>query len=136
MASLGIAIAQVKAHNISNIKETIYQYKVRMEKMKQILRKEERVGRESKRKYDSTLSYFEKIQQDYTSGKWEISDQINDQNPHINNHFWFDNRWWVIYGLLLRDQNWSFLFWSFIACELVIYLVIYLVINLVIYLNQ
>jgi len=29
---------------------------------------------------------------------------------------------------LLHDQNWSFLFWSFIACRLVI--------NLVIYLNQ
>ena len=66
-----------------------------------------------------------------TSGKWEISDQKNDQNPHINDHFWFGDRWWLICGLLLRDQNWSFLFWSFIACQLVINLVIYLVINLV-----
>ena len=51
-----------------------------------------------------------------TSEKWEISDQKNDQNPHINDHFWFGDRWWLIYGLLLRNQNWSFLFWSFIAC--------------------
>ena len=27
-----------------------------------------------------------------TSGKWEISDQKNDQNPHINDHFWFGDR--------------------------------------------
>ena len=65
----------------------------------------------------------------FTSEKWDISDQINDQNPHINDHFWFGDRWWLIYGLLLHDQNWSFLFWSFIACKLVIYLVI----NFVIY---
>ena len=71
-----------------------------------------------------------------TSGKWEISDQKNDQNLHINDHFWFGDRRWLIYGLLLHDQNWSFLFWSFIACRLVINLVMYLVINLVIYLNQ
>ena len=63
-----------------------------------------------------------------TSGKWEITDQKNDQRPHINDHFWFGNHCWLIYSLLLRDQNWSFLFWSFIACQLVI--------NLVIYLNQ
>ena len=69
----------------------------------------------------------------FTSRKWEISDQKNDQNPHINDHFWFGDRWWLIYGLLLRDQNWSFLFWSFIACQLVINLVIYLVINLIIF---
>ena len=63
-----------------------------------------------------------------TSGKWEISDKKNDQNPHINDYFWFGDRWWLICGLLLHDQNWPFLFWSFIACRLVI--------NLVIYLNQ
>ena len=33
--------------------------------MKEILRKEERVGKESKRKYDAILSDFEKLQQDY-----------------------------------------------------------------------
>ena len=34
-----------------------------MAEMKEVLRKEERVGRESKRKYESTLSYFERLQQ-------------------------------------------------------------------------
>ena len=33
--------------------------------MKETFRKEERLGRESKRKYDATLSYLEKLQQDY-----------------------------------------------------------------------
>ena len=46
MASWGVAIAQVNAHNISKLKKTIYQYKGRMEEMKEILRKEERVDRE------------------------------------------------------------------------------------------
>ena len=59
----------------------------------------------------------------FTSGKWEISDQKNDQNLHINDHFWFGNRWWLIYSLLLRDQKLVILFWSFIACQLVINLV-------------
>ena len=36
-----------------------------MAEMKEVLGKEERVGRESKRKYDATLSDFEKLQQDY-----------------------------------------------------------------------
>ena len=65
MASWGVATSQVNAHNISKLKETIDQYKGRMAKMKEILRKEERVGQESKRKYDATLSNFEKLQQDY-----------------------------------------------------------------------
>ena len=33
--------------------------------MKEVLRKEEKVGRESKRKYEATLSNYEKLQQDY-----------------------------------------------------------------------
>ena len=36
-----------------------------MAEMKEILRKEERVGREYKRKYEYTLSDYEKIQQGY-----------------------------------------------------------------------
>ena len=36
-----------------------------MEEMKETLRKEERVGHKSNKKYDSTLSYFEKLQQVY-----------------------------------------------------------------------
>ena len=35
-----------------------------MEEMKEVLRKEERVGRESKRKYEATLSYCERLQQE------------------------------------------------------------------------
>ena len=34
-----------------------------MAEMKEVLRKEENVGRESKRKYEATLSYFERLQQ-------------------------------------------------------------------------
>ena len=36
-----------------------------MIEMKEVLRKEERVGWESKRKYEATLSNYEKLQQDY-----------------------------------------------------------------------
>ena len=36
-----------------------------MEEMKEVLRKEERVGWGSKRKYEATLSDYEKLQQDY-----------------------------------------------------------------------
>ena len=36
-----------------------------MEEMKEFLRKEEKVGQESKRKYEATLSNSENIQQDY-----------------------------------------------------------------------
>ena len=34
-----------------------------MAEMKEVLRKEEKVGRESKRKYEATLSEFERLQQ-------------------------------------------------------------------------
>ena len=34
-----------------------------MAEMKEVLRKEEKVGRESKRKYEATLSEFERIQE-------------------------------------------------------------------------
>jgi len=50
------------------------------------------------------------VLQPHTSGKWEITDQKNDQNPHINDHFWFGDRWWLIYGLLLHDQIGHFYF--------------------------
>ena len=65
MASWGVATAQVNTYNISKIKETVDQYKDRMAQMKDTLRKEERVGRESKRKYDATLSDLEKLHKDY-----------------------------------------------------------------------
>ena len=65
MASMGVATATAKAHNISRLTKTLDQYKGKMEEMKEVLRKEERVGRESKRKYEATLSDYEKLQQDY-----------------------------------------------------------------------
>ena len=64
MASMGIATATANAHNISKLTEIIDQYKGKMEEMKEVLRKEERVGRESKRKYEATLLDYEKLQQD------------------------------------------------------------------------
>ena len=36
-----------------------------MAEMKEVLRKEERVGHDSKRKYEATLFDYEKLQQDY-----------------------------------------------------------------------
>ena len=55
MASFWITTTQVNAYNISNLKGEVDQYKYKMAQMKETLRKEERVGREAKRKYDSTL---------------------------------------------------------------------------------
>ena len=59
LATMGIA----NAHNVDRLMENIDQYKGKMAKMKEVLRKEEKVGRESKRKYEATLSYFERLQQ-------------------------------------------------------------------------
>ena len=63
LASMGIANAYANAHNIDKVTETIEQYKGKMAKMKEVLRKEEKVGQESKRKYEATLSDFERLQQ-------------------------------------------------------------------------
>ena len=65
MASMGIATTHANVHNISKLIETLDQYKGKMAQMKEVLRKEERVGRESKRKFEATLSDYEKLQQDY-----------------------------------------------------------------------
>ena len=62
MDSMGVATTTANAHNISNLTETFDQYKGKMAEMKEVLRKEERVGRESKRKYEATLSDYEKLQ--------------------------------------------------------------------------
>ena len=43
--SMGIATAHENAHNISKLMETLDQYKGKMVEMKEVLRKEERVGR-------------------------------------------------------------------------------------------
>ena len=60
---MGIANAYANAHNVDRIMENIEQYKGKMAEMKEVLRKEEKVGRESKRKYEATLSKFESLQQ-------------------------------------------------------------------------
>ena len=63
MDSMGIANAYASAHNVEKLLENIEQYKGKMAEMKEVWRKEEKVGRESKRKYEATLSYFERLQQ-------------------------------------------------------------------------
>ena len=52
---MGIVTAYANAHNVDNLIETLEQYKGKMAKMKEVPRKEERVGRDSKRKYEATL---------------------------------------------------------------------------------
>ena len=54
-------------HNVDKLTESLDQYKGKMVEMKEVLRKEERVGKESKRKYEATLSNYEKIQKDHQS---------------------------------------------------------------------
>ena len=67
LASMGITTAYTNAHNVDKLTETLDQYKGKMVEMKEVLRKEERVGRESKRKYEATLWNYENIQQDHWS---------------------------------------------------------------------
>ena len=62
LASMGTANAYANPHNVDRILENIEQYKGNMVEMKEVLRKEEKVGIESKRKYEATLIYFERIQ--------------------------------------------------------------------------
>ena len=65
MASMGIASTYAKAHNIGKLTEALEQFKGKMTEMKVVLKKEERLCRESKRKYEDTLLDYEKLQQDY-----------------------------------------------------------------------
>ena len=58
---MGVATTIENAHNISSLIETLDQYKGKMAEMKEVLRKEERVGWEYKRKYEATLLYYEKL---------------------------------------------------------------------------
>ena len=55
LESLFIANAYANSHNIDNLTETLEQCKGKISDMKEVLRKEERVCRESKRKYEATL---------------------------------------------------------------------------------
>ena len=65
MDSIGIASAYENSHNIGKLIETLEQFKGKMAKMKVVLKKEEIVCRESKRKYEDTLSDYEKLEQYY-----------------------------------------------------------------------
>ena len=65
LASMGMTTVHAKSYNASNIKGTIDQYKDKMAHMKETLKKEEIVGREAKRKYDSTLSNLDNVQRHY-----------------------------------------------------------------------
>ena len=50
LASVGIENSHSNAHIVDRILEKIHQYKGKMAKMKEVLRKEKKVSRESKRK--------------------------------------------------------------------------------------
>ena len=63
LASMGIENSYANAHNVDRLMENIEQYKGKMVEMNEVLRKEEKVGRESKRKYEATLSDFERLKQ-------------------------------------------------------------------------
>ena len=51
LAAMGIANAYANAHNMEKFMENIEQYKGKMDEIYEVLRKEEKVGREFKRKY-------------------------------------------------------------------------------------
>ena len=61
MASLGIANAYANVHNIDKLTEPHKQLKGKMAKMKAVLRKQEKVCRESKKKYENTLLDYENL---------------------------------------------------------------------------
>ena len=84
MASMGIANTYANAHNVDKIIETIDHYKGKMEEMKEVLRKEERVGIGSKRKYETTLLDYEKIQQEYQILEEEW-DTLGLSNKNLSN---------------------------------------------------
>ena len=65
LASMGITTTYANAHYVDKLTKNIYHYKGKMAEMKEFLRKGERVCKESKRKYEDTLSDYETLQQDY-----------------------------------------------------------------------
>ena len=75
LASMGIE----NAHNVDRLMENIKQYKGKIAEMKEVSRKEEKVGRESKRKYEATLSYFERLQQRHQILEWDSLESSNEE---------------------------------------------------------
>ena len=83
LASMGIANAYANAHHVDRLMENIEQYKGKMAKMKEVLRKDEKVGRESKRKYEATLSNFERLQQGHQILE-EERDSLKSSNKELS----------------------------------------------------
>ena len=54
-----------------------------MAKMKEVLKKEEKVGRDSKRKYEATLSCFERMQQGHKILE-EERDSLKSSNEELS----------------------------------------------------
>ena len=79
---MGIETTYANAHNVDKLTEHLDQYKGKMAEMKKVLRKEGRVDRESKRKYEATLSDYEKLQQDHRSIR-EERDELKLSNMAI-----------------------------------------------------
>ena len=67
LASMGIVNAYANAHNVDRIMDNIEQYKGNMAEMKEVLRREEKVGRESKRKYEATYHILKGFNRDIKS---------------------------------------------------------------------
>ena len=83
LACMGIANAYANAHNVDRLLENIEQYKGKMAEMKEVLRKEEKVGRESKRKYEATVSKFERIRQGHQILE-EERDSLKSSNEELS----------------------------------------------------
>ena len=79
--SMGIANAYANSHNVDMPMENIEQYKGNMAEMKEVLRKQAKVGRESKRKYEATLTEFERIQQRHhiLETEWDSLKSSNEE---------------------------------------------------------
>ena len=82
LASMGIENSCDNAHNVDKLLENIEQYKGKMAEMKEVLRKEEKVGRDSKRKYEATLSNFERLQQGHQILE-EEQDNLKSSNEEL-----------------------------------------------------
>ena len=83
LAFMDIANAYANAHNVDRLLENIEQYKGKMAEMKEVLRKEEKVGRESKRKYEATLSDLERLQRGHQILE-EERDSLKSSNEELS----------------------------------------------------
>ena len=65
MASISVVFDQSNTYNVDILKETVYQYKENMVRVKDTLMKERGGAWEMKRKHEATLSKFERLQEAY-----------------------------------------------------------------------